>query len=493
MKRNKRPQTHNAACSHTAKKQKTFEHNSAILGTQQTGFIRLHIIIMKENLLGLLFATFAITASAQNGINSPYSRYGFGIQSERALGFNKGMGGVAQGFRNGKQINIANPASYSAVDSLSSLFDLGLSIYNGNYKMGGLQQNAKNSSFDYFAYQFKAAKNVGMTVGIMPVTNINYDFSSSTETLTNNEDVTSAYRFAGNGGLREVMLGAGWKPFKPISIGLNVSYLWGDYEHSMSMAFSESSAYSMYRKYNADISTYNLQAGIQLIQPLGKNDGIVIGGTYTYGHDLHNIAYRSTQTLNGSAVEAASVDSIKNAFQLPHSFAVGVTYYHSNKFRIGADFELQKWSNCLFPDQSTGFDNAHNDIYRSTKGQLNDKTKFSLGFDYTPNSLGRNYFNRCTYKMGAFYSRSYANADPTNSISAKPYELGVSAGMTLPMESRWLWRNHPSLNFSVQWVHTNIPYMSTATLKQSALTENYLKFCVGLSFNERWFYKYKVE
>lgn len=40
----------------------------------------------------------AMTAHSQNGINSPYSRYGFGILSDRAMGFNKGMSGVSQGF-----------------------------------------------------------------------------------------------------------------------------------------------------------------------------------------------------------------------------------------------------------------------------------------------------------------------------------------------------------------------------------------------------------
>ena len=38
-------------------------------------------------------------AYSQNGVNSPYSRYGFGMQGDRSLGFNKGMSGVSQGFR----------------------------------------------------------------------------------------------------------------------------------------------------------------------------------------------------------------------------------------------------------------------------------------------------------------------------------------------------------------------------------------------------------
>ena len=109
---------------------------------------------------GLLSAMLLYTnnVTAQNGINSPYSRYGFGIQSDRSTSFNKSMSGVAQGYRDGQIINTQNPASYSAVDSMTALFDFGLTLQNGNYKMGKLQQNARNSSIDYAALHLELLK-----------------------------------------------------------------------------------------------------------------------------------------------------------------------------------------------------------------------------------------------------------------------------------------------------------------------------------------------
>lgn len=449
---------------------------------------------MDKNILAISAALFAISAHAQNGINSPYSRYGFGIMSERSLGFNKGMGSVAQGFRNKEQINIANPASYSGVDSLTALFDLGITLQNGNYKMDNLQQNARNTSFDYFAFQFRAAKHLGMTVGIMPVTNINYKFTSNSETLNGNENITSAYNFYGDGGLREVFIGTGWQPLKRFSIGFNASYLWGEYSHTMTMAYSEITAFSLARKYSADISTYNAQAGIQYEQPVSKDDKIVIGATYTLGHNVNNNAYRLTETLNSSSVETSTTDTIRNAFQLPHTIAAGLTYYRKNTLRVGADFELQKWSDCRFPNQQMSAAAAQEQSYISSKGQLNDRIKVSTGFDWTPKPEDRlNYFNRCTYKAGAYYSRSYANADLTGTITDKPYEFGISAGITLPIANRNIWRKEPRINISMQWVQTNIPYLNASTLRQSALKENYLRLCIGLSFNEHWFYKMKFQ
>lgn len=446
---------------------------------------------MNKITLAIISALFATAIHAQNGINSPYSRYGFGIQSERAMGFNKGMGGVAQGFRNGQQVNVANPASYSAVDSLTALFDMGLSLQNGNYKMGALQQNVRNTSFDYFAFQFRAFKNMGMTVGLMPITNIKYSFASSSEHVEGTDNMTSSYKFNGDGGLREVFFGVGWRPVKPFSIGFNVSYLWGDYTHNMTMAFSESTVFSNARVYNADISTYNLQGGIQYIQPISMKDQIVIGATYTLGHKVNNDAYRTTRLLDGTKTETETIDTIRNAFQLPHAIAAGVTYYHANTLRAGVDFELQKWSNCLFPNQQ-GIVKGLSDTYTSTKGQLYDRTKVAAGLDWTPAPNSTRYFSRCTYKVGGYYSQTYAKTDLSGKVSDKPYEFGLSAGITMPIANRNIWRNSPRINMSVQWVHTNIPYLNAATQRQSALTENYLRFCLGVTFSERWFYKWKV-
>ena len=53
----------------------------------------------------IIFTTFAslATFAQTNGVNSPYSRYGFGILSDRSMGFNKGMGGVAMGLETARQ------------------------------------------------------------------------------------------------------------------------------------------------------------------------------------------------------------------------------------------------------------------------------------------------------------------------------------------------------------------------------------------------------
>mgnify|MGYP002794663012 CR=1 FL=1 len=81
----------------------------------------------------MLLTMATLYAPAQtNGSNSPYSRFGLGSLKDQSQGFNKAMSGVALGFRDGNRINMQNPASYSAIDSLSFIFDVGLTLQNVN-------------------------------------------------------------------------------------------------------------------------------------------------------------------------------------------------------------------------------------------------------------------------------------------------------------------------------------------------------------------------
>ena len=107
-------------------------------------------------------------AMAQNGSNSPYSRYGFGTLNDRAQGFNKAMAGTALGFHDPAEINFQNPASYSAIDSLAMIFDIGVTFQNANFKQGDLKKNAHNTTVDYINMAFRACRNLGMSIGLVP-------------------------------------------------------------------------------------------------------------------------------------------------------------------------------------------------------------------------------------------------------------------------------------------------------------------------------------
>ena len=165
-----------------------------------------------------IYAMLLITliTTAQNGSNSPYTRYGFGQLSDQSFGNSKAMGGLAIGLRNKFQINAANPASYSAVDSLTFLFDAGMSLQNTNFNENGTKTNAKNSTVDYIAMQFRLYKGLGITAGFLPYSIVGYNMNRSS-IIPNSADQygNTTYKketFSGEGGVQQIFVGLGYEP-----------------------------------------------------------------------------------------------------------------------------------------------------------------------------------------------------------------------------------------------------------------------------------------
>ena len=138
-------------------------------------------------------AAISVNMWAQSGTNSPYSQYGLGYLSEQTSGFNRGMNGLAYGFRMANQVNYLNPASYSSVDSLTFVFDAGVSLQLTNFEENGKKVNARNADFEYAVATFRAARHLGVSFGILPYTNVGYSFSNTQfiDTVFNSELQTS--------------------------------------------------------------------------------------------------------------------------------------------------------------------------------------------------------------------------------------------------------------------------------------------------------------
>ena len=426
----------------------------------------------RKALIAILCLLMAIPYSwGQNGANSPFTRYGFGQLSDQSLGGNKAMGGIGIGLRSNLQINVSNPASYTAVDSLSFLFDVGFPMQNANFSDGKTKLNAKNSSFDYLAMQFRLFRGMGMTLGFLPYSNVGYNFSSTEELplLSDWDDpVTVTRAYSGNGGLHQAFIGVGYEVLPKLSIGTNISYLFGNFRHKVSSNFSHANMYPLARTYYAEISDVKFDFGAQYSLPLNKKSLLTLGATYSLGRDLNAInSYVSQQKLNGSVVISDSVTHVRKAFQLPHAFGVGATYEYDNRLIVGADVLLQKFGETRF------FGN---------QGELADRLKCSVGAQYYPDPTSNNFFKQIKYRAGVYYSRPYVKVNGQEAAR----EYGVGAGLTFPISSRWGWMTQRSIiSVSGEWVKID-PQI------KGVLTENYLRLSVGLTFNERWFVKQKV-
>lgn len=421
------------------------------------------------SLLCALILTSALFAQS-NGSNSPYSRYGFGTLNDGGGGFNKGMAGLSIGMRNGRDLNTANPASYSAIDSLAFIFDTGFSIQNGNFKSETASTNARNTSFDYLSAGFRLAPRLGMSLGLLPYSSIGYTVNHN-QTVSN-ENLIQTETYTGNGGLHEVYIGLGWAPVKRISLGANVGYLWGNLEHKGSIAFSETGANSSLLFYESDVRTYKVDFGLQYEQPLGKNNSLTLGLTYGLGHNIKSDAHYYRQTLSNNTVSAGDSLTCSEAYQLPHTFGAGLVWTHKDNLRIGADYSYQQWADVKAPY----FDGKD---YVSRPGLFTDRHKITVGGEYIPNLNGTKWRHYIRYRAGFSYTSPYTLVDGRDG----PRNYSVSLGVGLPIIN---YLNKGSvINISAQYDRVQ-PQMA------GMITENYFRLCIGLTFNEQWFMKWKV-
>ena len=106
-----------------------------------------------------------------------------------------------------------------------------------------------------------------------------------------------------------------------------------------------------------------------------------------------------------------------------------------------------------------------------------DRGRISVGAEYLPNPMGRSYLSHVKYRLGAYYSKPYYKIDGVRAAD----EYGVTAGFGLPIA-----RSRSVLSLSAQYVRTK-------GLETNMVNENIFRVSIGLTFNERWFFKRKVD
>lgn len=422
----------------------------------------------------------AVTLSgmAQSGTNSPYSQFGIGVLSDQSQGANRGMGGVGISLRNGNRVNSLNPASYSAIDSLSMVFDAGMSGQITNFKEGGRKLNANNANVEYAVAAFRVAPHLGMSLGLLPLSNIGYNYTSSSPindvTGSGIANTTITETHDGSGGLHQAYIGMGWNVFKQLSVGVNFSYLWGDYEKNVSAQSSDGYVSTVSKSYTASVNSYKLDFGLQWEQPLPNKNFVTLGATVGLGHNLGSDAQciiSNTDTQLGTS----SVDTmtVHDALEIPMTFGVGLSWRHANNYVIAVDYTLQKWADLAFP---TSNGNNGNYDFAVRKGLFSDRHKVAVGGEWTPNPYSRRYYNRMNYRVGASLATPYYKINGSDG----PKEYSVSAGFGLPITNNY--NNRSVLNISAQWTRQSLPGM---------ITENTFRINIGLTFNEQWFAKWK--
>lgn len=411
-----------------------------------------------------LVAACHMPAMAQSS-TTPYSKLGYGILSDNATGMQRAMGGVGIAMQNGRQINVMNPASYSQVDSLTFLWDMGLDLTNCWSKEGTKSGYSLGGGLDYITMEFRLAKNLGAAIGIVPFSSVGYSFGGD---ISNGTDTR-----IGTGGLAEVFAGVGYQPFKGLSIGANFSYLFGSTTNTTNVSSTSNTQFIR----NLEVRDWNMRAGLQYAFNISRKNKVVIGLTYQPKKSLHGNALGRMADINQDVVvdnkgntvivyDTIADMSLKGNYELPNTFGVGVSYTYDNRLNVELDYTYQQWSKAKYTPI---------DYFEAPQTKWNNRWKVAAGMSYLPNPRG-NYFKRMTYRLGAFYNNDYMNV---NGNDVRDYGLGL--GFSFPA----LAGNKTLVNLGVEWRHRY-------TAPTNLLKEDYLNITVSVNFNEMWFWKNKI-
>lgn len=406
-----------------------------------------------------LFLAGALGLSAQNGTMTPYSAYGFGVLRDGATSIQRAMGGVGYAMNSGRQINSMNPASYAAVDSLTFLFDMGVTVTNmwQNETVNGTLNKDKNfgGGLDYVTMQFPICSFLGASIGLKPFSSVGYSFGSKIE---NGVDARQ-----GSGSLNEVYAGLAGRPFGGFTIGVNISYLFGNILNDTYATISSTQA-SLFQK-QLEVRDYHLTFGAQYSLGLRGTDRMVLGLVYSPQKTLLGHSRRAyIDAALDSEPQFSDEISLKNNYSLPETWGAGLSYCIDRKLTLEFDFTYQPWTKAKYRYDE---DQPHTQSYAN-------RTKYAGGLQYVPDMRG-SYLRRVNYRLGVFLCDDYLKIRG-NQLR----QYGVTAGFGLPVPQL-----KTTVNLGLEWMYRH-------GRPHAMIKENYLNITLGINFNEMWFRQSKI-
>jgi len=415
-----------------------------------------------------LAAAFIVSAAASAQTSSPYSMYGYGIIGDRATSLQRQMGGVGYAMNSGRQINVMNPASYAAIDSLTFLFDLGADVSLLWSKEGSAKQRSTGGGVDYVTMQFPISKFMGGSIGLVPYSSVGYAFG--------NEIKHGALENQGTGGINQLYLGVSGK-VAGFSLGVNVSYDFGTINNDVFATPTGSNQTKF--EHVMVIRDWNINIGAQYTARWNRWNKLVVGATYSPRKTMRGKTWVTSQEMSlDSKPDTVAFMKMKDKYFNPTSIGAGISYTFEKNYRlmVEADFTWQQWSKAPYSALYAPEDIVHQRPAEVVAAGMdfNDRTKLAVGAEFVPKLRG-NYGQRVAYRLGAYFGNDYLNIR-----GSKVKEIGVTCGAGLPTPE-----GKTQINIGLEWKKR---YASPLKL----IGENYLNITVGVNFNEVWFWKRKI-
>jgi hypothetical protein len=417
-----------------------------------------HIFAKRLPIAILSFAAITTQAQNSNRENSPYSRFGIGELRNYNNVMLKGMGSISTAYASPVNVNTANPASYASL--ILTTYEAAGEGNRRTVKATNADYQTGMATLTYMHVGIPMGKYAGMALGLRPVSTVYYRLNDT----TNVDSFGSAIKgYRGEGSLNQGYIGFAGK-YGGFSLGFNFGYIFGTIEHISTLdPYNDASKVlgAGFLK-RSEIGGINWDAGAmyddKLTDKLSIRGGVTVSSSQSLSANRseHWIAYRNVQDTIFS-------QSTSGKIILPTKYSAGVQLYSTNKWVAGIDYSGANWSQYRYVG--------------STDSLAASTHKISVGAEYTPDiNAMRKYFQRVTYRLGAYYG-----TDPVMLRGTQLDYYALTAGISWPFKK------------NVARIHTSFEIGSLGTTANGLLRENFVRFGLGLSFNDKWFIKRKYE
>lgn len=407
-----------------------------------------------------------IYSQFNNNTTSPFSRFGVGDLQSYAFGRANAMGGAILGSRYPNQINFANPASYTSLDSLSFLFEFGMNGKFANYRNDLTDMNTNDINFKYFGLAFRINDWMATSMVLAPYSDMGY------EVLVNQELNTvgnATYYYFGRGSLSRAYWGLAIEPVRNLSIGTNLYYFFGLLSRNSEVTFQQSiDTYAIQQYEEIRVRDFGLNMGIQYTKNIDKDKGVTLGIVLENKPEFTAFNSNITQKYLSSG-QVTDIDTLsykdeeKDIIKFPVSYGIGLTYFKTNKTEISLDYYHQNWSKA--------------DFFGTSDPILTDLNRFALGIEYIPDKFSiRSTLKRFAYRAGIRYEKSYVliNNQQLN-------DFGISFGVGLPV-----YRSNSTINLSAE-------VGKRGRTSVNLIREDYFKFNLTVNLYDLWFIKRRFD
>ncbi|MFS4417552.1 hypothetical protein [Maribacter sp. 2307ULW6-5] len=409
----------------------------------------------------------------QNGTVSPYSYFGLGDIRTTGTVENQMMGDIGV-YADSIHVNLKNPAAYAELgvpfgdDFGTTVYTAGVSRQQYRLRTALEEDNSSVTNLDYLSLAFSLGRGLGMGFGLMPYTAVGYDLTA--EGVSGEQSVINLY--SGEGGLNRVYYTLGYEVVKNLSVGATVNFNFGTLSNQRLQQI-EDVQFGTFDRRSSRINGFDFNYAL-MYAPTFKNKHTLRASVRV--NTQGNLVSKNERTIGsffiatGNNIEEVEVDleaqNLRNTeFKVPTATTVGIGYGRDRSWFLGAEYTMQGLS--AFENPFLGVENA----------TYEDASSYALGGFFIPDAGSfSSYLKRITYRAGLRLDRTGMVVN-NESIS----NFGITFGVGLPLP-----RSYSNLNIGVELGRRG-------TTKADLVEESYLKINVGLSLNDNWFRKRKID